>query len=75
MNFVKRFYNENCLAEIFRVGLAHLALMGKLPLIKTIFPFFQNKIYLIFLMIIGGSMCACHAAGPGSIPGRDKFPG
>ena len=22
-----------------------------------------------------GSMCACHAAGPGSIPGRDKFPG
>ena len=23
----------------------------------------------------GGSMHACHAAGPGSIPGRDKFPG
>ena len=23
----------------------------------------------------GGSMPACHAAGPGSIPGRDKFPG
>ena len=23
----------------------------------------------------GGSMLACHAAGPGSIPGRDKFPG
>ena len=23
----------------------------------------------------GGSMRACHAAGPGSIPGRDKFPG
>ena len=22
-----------------------------------------------------GSMCACHAAGTGSIPGRDKFPG
>ena len=22
-----------------------------------------------------GSMRACHAAGPGSIPGRDKFPG
>ena len=22
-----------------------------------------------------GSMWACHAAGPGSIPGRDKFPG
>ena len=22
----------------------------------------------------GGSMCACHSAGPGSIPGRDKFP-
>ena len=23
----------------------------------------------------GGSMRACHAAGPGSIPGKDKFPG
>ena len=23
----------------------------------------------------GGSMRACHAAGPGSIPGREKFPG
>ena len=23
----------------------------------------------------GGSMRACHAPGPGSIPGRDKFPG
>ena len=23
----------------------------------------------------GGSMRACHAAGPGSIPGRDNFPG
>ena len=23
----------------------------------------------------GGSMHACHAAGPGSIPGRDKLPG
>ena len=23
----------------------------------------------------GGSMRASHAAGPGSIPGRDKFPG
>ena len=23
----------------------------------------------------GASMCACHAAGPGSIPGRDKFLG
>ena len=22
-----------------------------------------------------GSMLPCHAAGPGSIPGRDKFPG
>ena len=22
-----------------------------------------------------GSMRACHAAGPGSIPGKDKFPG
>ena len=24
---------------------------------------------------LGGSMRACHAAGPGSIPSRDKFPG
>ena len=23
----------------------------------------------------GGGMLACYAAGPGSIPGRDKFPG
>ena len=23
----------------------------------------------------GGRICACHAAGPDSIPGRDKFPG
>ena len=35
INFVERFYNENCLAEIFRVGLAHLALMGEPPLPST----------------------------------------
>ena len=29
INFVERFYNENCLAEIFRVS---LALMGEPPL-------------------------------------------
>ena len=29
IHFVERFYNENCLAQIFRVGLAHLALMGE----------------------------------------------
>ena len=37
------------------------------------------KIAVIFynLWICGasGSMRACHAAGPGSIPGRDRFPG
>ena len=25
--------------------------------------------------MLGGSMRACHAAGPGSIPGRDKLSG
>ena len=31
----------------------------------------------LIIIICGtrGSMRACHAAGPGSIPGRDKFPG
>ena len=39
------------------------------------------KIYLNFNILgvhrsgAGGSMHVCHAAGPGSIPGRDKFPG
>ena len=33
------------------------------------------KLILSITKPIGGSMRACHAAGPGSIPGRDKFPG
>ena len=36
INFVERLYTENCLAEIFRVGLAHLTLMGEPPLDITI---------------------------------------
>ena len=35
INLVKRFYNENCLAKIFRVG---LALMGEPPLVSTYIP-------------------------------------
>ena len=30
--YVERFYNEIFLEEIFRVGLAHLAIMGEPPL-------------------------------------------
>ena len=33
-----------------------------------------SRVSILFLWT-GGSMCACHAAGPGSIPGWDKFPG
>ena len=33
INFVERFYNEKILVEICRTDLAHLALMGKPPLI------------------------------------------
>ena len=31
--------------------------------------------YYVHCCGASGSMRACHAAGPGSIPGRDKFPG
>ena len=34
------------------------------------------KIYLsVHRCGASGSMRACHATGPGSIPGRDRFPG
>ena len=33
------------------------------------------NIILVHRCGASGSMRACHAAGPGSIPGRDKFPG
>ena len=40
---------------------------------------FRRPWNLLFLSVhrcgLGGSMRTCHAAGPGSIPGRDKFPG
>ena len=32
-------------------------------------------VYVVHRCGPGGSKRACHAAGPGSIPGRDKFPG
>ena len=40
----------------------------------------QHPYYSLIFKIVhrcgaSGSMLACHAAGPGSIPGRDKFPG
>ena len=48
----------------------------------------QNTLMMMMIMMMmmmmwhsvhrcgaSGSMRACHAAGPGSIPGRDKFPG
>ena len=31
--------------------------------------------YIVHRCGASGSMRACQAAGPGSIPGRDKFPG
>ena len=37
---------------------------------------FNGKIYWkVHRCGASGSMRACHAAGPGSIPGRDRFPG
>ena len=39
---------------------------------------FMNLIFMNFMNAVEQavySMRACHAAGPGSIPGRDKFPG
>ena len=35
--------------------------------------YFTNK--LVHRCGAGGSMRVCHASGPGSIPGRNKFPG
>ena len=34
-----------------------------------------KNIFYVHRCGTGGSMRACRAAGPGSIPGRDKFPG
>ena len=34
-----------------------------------------NSQFMVHRCGPGGSMRACHAAGPGSIPGRDMFPG
>ena len=38
-------------------------------------PYIVKDIRLVHRCGTDGSMRACHAAGPGSIPGRDKFPG
>ena len=40
-------------------------------------PFNFFEVYLLQIHRCGasGSMRACHAAGPGSILGRDRFPG
>ena len=49
-----------------------------LPLGKTaaLVPRFSVKdLTLVHRCGPGGSMRACHAAGPGSNPGRNKFPG
>ena len=35
----------------------------------------ERLIYIVHRCGASGGMRACHAAGPGSIPGRDKFPG
>ena len=35
----------------------------------------ERFVIIVDRCLAGGSMRACHAAGPGSIPGRDKFPG
>ena len=36
---------------------------------------FENIEAVVHRCGVSGSMRACHAAAPGSIPGRDKFPG
>ena len=41
---------------------------------------FKKKTIIHYQLLVhrcrpGGKMRACHAAGSGSIPGRDKFPG
>ena len=41
----------------------------------SVFDLAIFTIVLVHRCGASGSMCACHAAGPGSIPGRDKFPG
>ena len=42
---------------------------------KKHMPFNSYYKKLVHRRGTSGSMRACHAAGPGSIPGRDKFPG
>ena len=38
-------------------------------------PLGSLKVKLVPRCGPGGSMCTCHVAGLGSIPGQDKFPG
>ena len=44
------------------------------------YQYYYHYIIIIIIIIVhrcgaNGSMRACHEAGPGSIPGRDRFPG
>ena len=59
---------------------AHTAFFGGRIIVVKHFsvPWTWNSLVAPFLSWsqyrgAGGSMCACHAAGPGSIPDRDKF--
>ena len=45
-----------------------------LPLGRTLMMMMM-MMYIVHRCGASGSMCACHAAGSGSIPGRVKFPG
>ena len=45
------------------------------PILFSIICVSNFNMYVVHRCGTGGSMRACHAVGPGSIPGRDKFPG
>ena len=61
--------------NLFR-GVQHLCTFYIVdPLIYHLLSNIWKASYIVHRRGPGGSMRACHAAGPGSILGRDKFPG
>ena len=45
------------------------------PILHVHFRYYHTSPHLVHRCGASGCMRACHAAGPGSIPGRDRFPG
>ena len=73
-----RFLPQNIYSEVHKFIFSWL--LSAAPLIwiwksSELYIVSSSTYTLVHRCGTGGSMRACHAAGPGSIPGRDKFPG